>query len=79
MNLTTTPAFIGFEAGINEALAELDDLAAYCSNTVAMDPGGALQTVQDLQAKIQDAADLIHAHFTLFKRASGKSGSRVMP
>lgn len=73
MKPTSTPAFTKFEAGIKEALAELDSLAAYCHDTVATDPGGALQTVQDLQAKIQDAADLVHAHFTLFKRAARKA------
>ncbi len=72
MNLTTTPAFTDFQRGITEALAELDKLATYCSDTLAVAPDGALRTVEDLQGQIQDAADLIHAHFTIFKRKASK-------
>ncbi|NCC94175.1 MAG: hypothetical protein EOM10_12980 [Opitutae bacterium] len=72
MNATTTPAFTEFQTGINEALAELDKLARYCADTLAVDPCGAAKTVEDLQGQIQDAADLIHAHFTLYKRAASK-------
>lgn len=72
MNLTHSPAFTDFQRGINEALAELDKLRTYCSDTLATAPDGALRTVQDLQGQIQDAADLIHAHFVLYKRAASK-------
>ncbi len=72
MNMTTTPAFTEFQAGITEALAELDKLRTYCSDTLATAPDGALGTVQDLEGQIQDAADLIHAHLTIFKRKASK-------
>lgn len=72
MNATTTPAFTEFQAGINEALAELDGLTQYCRDTLAVAPDGALGTVRDLEHQIQDAADLIRAHVTLYKRAASK-------
>jgi hypothetical protein len=72
MNMTHSPAFTDFQSGITEALAELDRLARYCSDTLAVDPCGAAKTVEDLQGQIQDAADLIHAHLTIFKRKASK-------
>ena len=73
MNVTTTQPFVEFQNGINEALAELDKLVRYCSDTRATAPGGALQTVEDLEGRIKDAADLIHAHVTIFKRKASKA------
>ena len=72
MNLTTIPAFTDFQSGITEALAELDRLARYCSDTLAVDSCGAAKTVEDLQGQIPEVADLIRAHVTLYKRAASK-------
>lgn len=33
---------------------------------------GITEALEDLQTQIQDAADLIHAHLTLYKRAASK-------
>lgn len=68
MNVITIQPFIEFQSGITEALAELDTLVQYCADTRATAPDGALQTVQDLEGRIRDAADLIQAHVTIFKR-----------
>jgi hypothetical protein len=70
MNLTTTQPFIEFQNGINEAVAELDKLAQYCSDTLTTDPGGALGTVQDLEGQLRDTADLIRGRVAIFKRAT---------
>jgi len=68
MNVTSTQPFTEFHAGINEATAELDRLVQYCRDTLATDPRAALGTVQDLELRIQDAADLVRAHVAIFKR-----------
>lgn len=73
MNVTTTQPFAEFQTGINEAAAELDKLVQYCRDTLATDPSGALGTVQDLELRIQDAADLVRAHVTIFKRKASKA------
>lgn len=70
MNLTINPAFIEFQNGMNEAVAELDKLAQYCRDTMVADPGGALGTVQDLEGQIREAADLIRGRVAIFKRAA---------
>ncbi len=72
MNMTTTPAFTDFQAGITEALAELDKLARYCADTLAVDPCGAAKTVEDLQGQIPEVADLIRGHVAIFKRKAAK-------
>lgn len=74
MNVTTTKPFTEFQAGINEATAELDKLVQYCSDTRTTAPGGALQTVEDMEGRIRDTADLIRAHLTIFKRRASKAG-----
>ena len=70
MNLTVNPAFTEFQTGMNEAVAELDKLAQYCSDTMITDPGGALGTVHDLEGQIREAADLIRGRVAIFKRAA---------
>ena len=75
MDLTHSPAFTDFQAGINEALAELDKLARYCSDTMAVDPDGALRTVEDLQGQIQEIADMIRGRMAIFKRAMRKAAA----
>lgn len=70
MNVSTTQPFIEFQAGINEATAELDKLVQYCRDTMATDPSAALGTVQDLEGQIQEAADLIRGRVAIFKRAA---------
>ena len=72
MNVTTTKPFTEFHAGINEATAELDKLAQCCRDTMTTDPSAALGTVPDLEAQIQDAADLVRAHVAIFKRAASR-------
>ena len=73
MNMTTTPAFTDFQAGITEALAELDRLARYCADTLAVDPCGAAKTVEDLEHQIQEIADMIRGRMAIFKRAMRKA------
>lgn len=68
MNVTTTQPFAELQTGINEAITELDKLVQYCRDTLATDPAAALGTVQDLELRIQDVADLVRAHVTIFKR-----------
>ncbi|MGE4440428.1 MAG: hypothetical protein AB7D27_02950 [Desulfomicrobium sp.] len=70
MNVSTTQPFIEFQAGINEATAELDKLVQYCRDTMATDPSAALGTVQDMEGQIQEAADLIRGRVAIFKRAA---------
>jgi len=72
MNATTTPAFVELQTGINEALAELDKLRTYCSDTLAVDPCGAAKTVEDLEHQIQEIADMIRGRMAIFKRAARK-------
>lgn len=71
--MTTTPEFTEFQDGINEGLNELHKLAQYCRDTLDVDPAESTRTLQDLEGKITEAADLIHAHLTLFKRAARKA------
>lgn len=73
MNITTTQSFVELQTGIDEATAELDKLVQYCRDTMATDPNGALGTVQDLAHRIQDAADLVRAHVTIFKRRARRA------
>lgn len=70
MNVSTTQPFIEFQAGINEATAELDKLVQYCRYTITTDPSAALGTVQDMEGQIQEAADLIRGRVAIFKRAA---------
>ncbi|NCC94372.1 MAG: hypothetical protein EOM10_13990 [Opitutae bacterium] len=72
MNATTTPAFVELQTGINEALAELGKLTQYCRDSLDLGPDDARTTLVDLEHQIQDAADLIRAHVTLYKRAASK-------
>lgn len=73
MNATTTEPFAELQKGINEATAELDKLVQYCSDTRTTAPGGALRTVEDLEGMIREAADLVRAHVTIFKRKTSKA------
>lgn len=66
----TSSAFTELQTGIAEAVAELDALTRYCADTLAVDPDGAAKTLEDLQTQIQDAADLIRAHVTIYKRTA---------
>ena len=72
MDLTHSPAFTDFQSGITEALAELDRLARYCADTLAVDPCGAAKTVEDLEHQIQEIADMIRGRMAIFKRAARK-------
>lgn len=58
---------------LDEALAELDKLATYCSDTMAVDPCGAAKTVEDLQVMLPEIADLIRGHVAIFKRSVRKA------
>lgn len=78
MDLVTTQSFFEFQAGVDEALAELDKLSRYCADTIAAAPSGALRTVEDLEGRIKDASDLIRAHLTMFKHNARKVEPRVV-
>ena len=71
--MTTTSHFVDLQIGIDEGLDELRKLAQYCRDTLEVDPGESMRTLEDLEGKITEAADLIHAHLTLFKRAARKA------